>query len=74
MRENEFGKKLDEDEFLGEENVSNKWEIYKGHYTKRDKILLVAKCIQSGIEVAFKNHMYWYHGELFRRSGQHGPF
>ena len=35
-RQNEFGKKLDEDEFLGEENFSSKWEVFKGHYTKRD--------------------------------------
>ena len=66
-RESQFGKKLDEDEFLGEENVSSKWDSYKGYYTARDKKLLVAKCIQSGIEISFKNHIYWYHGELFKQ-------
>ena len=66
-RENQFGKKLDEDEFLGEENISCKWVPYMGTYSAVDKKLLVAKCIQSGIEVAFKNHIYWYHGDLFKQ-------
>ena len=57
MKENEFGKKLDEDEFLGEENVSNKWEKYKGHYKDGDKKVLISKCIQAGIKVVFASHI-----------------
>ena len=67
IRQNEFGRKLDEDKFLGEEDISNKWEIFKGHYTNRDKKLLLSKCVQSVIEVAFKNHVYRYHGDLYRQ-------
>ena len=67
MRQNEFGKKLDEDEFLGEENISSKWEVFKGLYTQRDKNLLIVKCIQSGIEITIKNHVYRYHGDLYRQ-------
>ena len=54
----DFGQKLDEDEFLGEENVSGKWEKYSGEYCEKDRKLLIAKCIQTGIEVAFSNHIY----------------
>ena len=29
--------------------------------------MMAAKCIQSGIEIAFKNHIYWYHGDLYKQ-------
>ena len=65
IRENDFGRKLDEDEFMGEESVSSKWERYRGQYTEGEKKIIIAKCIQAGIEVAFSNHIYWYHAELY---------
>ena len=37
IRENDFGRKLDEDEFMGEESVSSKWERYRGQYTEGEK-------------------------------------
>ena len=44
MKDQEFGRKLDEDEFLGE-GVSQKWERYKGLYTEKEKNTQVAKFI-----------------------------
>ena len=58
VRKNDFGKKLDEDEFLGEENVSEKWERFRSNYTEKDRKLMIAKCIKAGIEIAFGNHIY----------------
>ena len=55
---NGFGKKLDEDDFLEEEAVSQKWEGYRNEYSEGEKRFIVAKCIQAGIEIVFTNHIY----------------
>ena len=40
-----FCRKLDEDQFLEEENINLKWEPYRNEYTGGEKKLLLAKCI-----------------------------
>ena len=36
-------------------------------YTNKEKKMLIAKHLMIRIRVAFKNHIYWYHGDLFKQ-------
>ena len=52
---------------IEEEHVSQKWDKFHRVYTESEKRKIVAKCIQSGIEVGSKNYIYWYHCGLYHQ-------
>ena len=41
--------------------------MFRRSYTADEKKILLAKCIQVGIDIAFQNHIYWYHSEMYRQ-------
>ena len=45
---NEFGKELDEEEFMGEQDISERWEKFRRQYTKKEEKLLVPEEINFG--------------------------
>jgi len=59
---------MDEYEVVSNEEVTEKWEMFGTMYTRAEKRLLCAMCIQVGVEVAFSNHIYWYHNHLYRQT------
>ena len=66
--DDEIGEQQDEEEEIvtGEE-LEDKWDLFWREYTMEERRILCAKCIQVGVEVAFNNHVYWYHNELYRQ-------
>ena len=54
----EIGWNLDKESIIMEEMVEEKWSPHYREYTENERRLLASKCIQEGIMVAFKNHMY----------------
>ena len=40
------------------EDIEAKWEMIGREYTREERRLLLAKCIQVGMEAAFSNHIY----------------
>ena len=63
-----IGCQQDEEEIISHEDLDTKWEKYGREYSKVEARLILSKCIQVGVEVAFRNHVYWYHHELYKQS------
>ena len=48
-----------------EEGADYNWQSFWREYSKKEKVILAAKCIQERIEVVFQTHTYRFHNVLY---------